>query len=344
MRLVLDAMGGDYAPQVTVAGAVAAAREYGMEVVLVGPHEAVRAELARHDAAGLSLPIVHASEVIGMDEHPAMAVRRKKDSSIAVGMRLVRDGQAEAFVSAGNTGACMAAALFTLGRLPAVERAPLATVFPTKQGFFVFTDTGANIDCRPEYLVQFAYMAAVYAERVYGRANPRVALLANGEEETKGDKRVQEAHALLKKAAGLNFVGNVEPKEMLAGAADVVVVDGFPGNLVMKTAEATAEMIMGLLREELTRTAFFKVLAALLRPAFRRVKARMDYSEYGGALLLGLQGAVVIAHGRSNAHAVKNALRVAGEAVAQGAVQAIAQALAEAGLASAGPPEADPQT
>ncbi len=344
MRIVLDAMGGDHAPQVTVAGAVAAAREYEIEVVLVGPEAEVRAELAHHDTAGLSLPIVHAPETIGMDEHPAMAVRRKKDSSIVVGMRLVRDGQAAAFVSAGNTGACMAAALFILGRLPTVERAPLATVFPTKQGFFVFTDTGANTDCRPEYLVQFATMAAVYAERVYGRPNPRVALLANGEEDTKGDKLVQEAHALLKRAAGLNFIGNVEPKEMLAGAADVVVVDGFPGNLAMKTAEATADMIMGLLREELTRTAFFKLLAAMLRPAFRRVKARMDYSEYGGALLLGLQGAVVIAHGRSNAQAIKNALRVANEAVAKGAVQAIAQALAAAGLPNAGEAQAEPQT
>jgi glycerol-3-phosphate acyltransferase PlsX len=332
MRIVLDAMGGDYAPEAAVAGGVAAAREFGIEVVLVGQQEHVQRELARYDTAGLALPIVHAEEVIAMDEHPAMAVRKKKDSSIVVGMRMVRDGQAEAFVSAGHTGACMAAGLFVLGRLPAVERAPLATVFPSRTGRpFILTDIGANTDCRPEYLLQFATMAAVYAERVYGLANPRIALLANGEEDTKGDKLVQETHALLKKAPTLNFVGNVEPKEMLAGAADVVVADGFPGNLTMKTAEAVADMILGLLRQELTASFWTKIAAALLRPAFRRVRARMDYSEYGGALLLGLKGAVVIAHGRSNARAVTSAIRVAHQAVAEGAVTAIAQSLAAQG-------------
>lgn len=329
MRIVLDAMGGDNAPEAAVAGGVAAARELGVEIALVGPQERVQAELAGHDTAGLALPIVHASEVIAMDEHPAMAVRKKKDSSIVVGMRLVRDGQADAFVSAGHTGACMAAGLFVLGRLPGVERAPLATVFPSRTGRpFILTDIGANTDCRPEYLLQFATMAAIYAERVYGLANPRVALLANGEEDTKGDKLVQDTHALLKGTPGLNFVGNVEPKEMLAGGADVVVADGFPGNLTMKTAEAVAEMILGLLREELTASALTKMAAALLRPAFRRVRARMDYSEYGGALLLGLRGAVVIAHGRSNARAITSAVRVAHQAVAREAVPAIARALA----------------
>jgi glycerol-3-phosphate acyltransferase PlsX len=329
MRIVLDAMGGDYAPEAAVAGGVAAARELGIEVVLVGQEDKVRAELAKHDTAGLSLPVIHASEVIAMDEHPAMAVRKKKDSSIVVGLRLVRDGDAAAFVSAGHTGACMAGALFIVGRLPGVERAPLATVFPSRTGRpFILTDIGANTDCRPEYLLQFATMAAIYAERVYGLSNPRIALLANGEEDTKGDKLVQETHALLKSTPGLHFVGNVEPKEMLAGAADVVVADGFPGNLTMKTAEAVAEMILGLLREELTASLTTKLAAALLRPAFRRVRARMDYSEYGGALLLGLQGAVVIAHGRSNGRAVASAIRVAHQSVAQGAVGAIAQALA----------------
>lgn len=331
MRIVLDAMGGDYAPEAAVAGGVAAARELGIEVVLVGREDAVRAELARHDTAGLALPIVHTEEVIAMEEHAAMAVRKKKDSSIVVGMRLVRDGEAEAFVSAGHTGACMAAALFILGRLPGVERAPLATVFPSRTGRpFILTDIGANTDCRPEYLLQFATMAGIYADRVYGLSNPRIALLANGEEDTKGDKLVQDTHALLKKTPGLNFVGNVEPKEMLAGAADVVVADGFPGNLTMKTAEAVAEMILGFLRTELTASLWTKLAAALLRPAFRRVRARMDYSEYGGALLLGLKGAVVIAHGRSNARAVTSAIRVAHQAVKQGAVAAIAQSLVAA--------------
>jgi glycerol-3-phosphate acyltransferase PlsX len=344
MRIVLDAMGGDYAPGVTVAGAVEAARTYGTEIVLVGPEEQVRAELARHDTAGLALPVVHAPEVIAMGEHPAMAVRRKKDSSIAVGARLVRDGQGSAFVSAGHSGAVMAAATLILGRLPGIERPALATVFPQRRGFFLLTDAGANTDCRPEYLFQFAYMGSLYAEKVLGVTRPRVGLLANGEEETKGDQLVRKAHALLRQASGLNFVGNVEPKEMLAGAADVVVADGFVGNVVVKSAEAVAEMLLGTIREELTRSLLTKVPAALLRRALGRVRARLDYREYGGAPLLGLQGIVIFAHGRSDARAIYNALRVAREAVVQGYVAALTQALAAVGtLPEAATPQAPEQ-
>ncbi len=327
MRIVLDAMGGDYIPQVPVAGAVEAARAFGDEILLVGPEPEIQAELARHDAAGLPLQLVHAPEVIAMDEHAAMAVRRKKDSSISVGMRLVRDGQADAFVSAGHSGAVMAAAILILGRLPGVHRSPLATIFPNSKGWHVLTDIGANTDCRPEYLVQFAYMGAAFAEKVHGLTRPRVALLANGEEDTKGDRLVQEAHALLRQETELNFIGNVEPKEMLAGAADVVVADGFVGNMMIKGTEAVAELILGLMREEFTRTLSTKIKAALLRPALRRVKRRLDYSEYGGGLLLGLKGVVIIGHGRSNAAAIRNAIRLAREAVEQGTVPAIAQSL-----------------
>jgi glycerol-3-phosphate acyltransferase PlsX len=327
MRIALDAMGGDLAPQSPVAGAVEAARAYGVEILLVGPEEVVREEVARHDTSGLSLPIVHAPEVIAMDEHAAQAVRRKGDSSIVVGMRLVRDGQAQAFVSAGHSGAIMAAATLILGRLPGVERPALATPFPSRKGFFLFLDAGANTDCRPEYLLQFARMGAIYAEKVYGLARPRVALLSNGEEESKGDRLVREAHALLRQASDLNFLGNIEPKDMLAGAADVVVADGFVGNLVMKSAEAVAEMLLGTLRQELARSPLTRLPALFLIPAFRRVRARLDYSEYGGALLLGLRGIAITAHGRSNPRAIRNAIRVAREAVLQQAVEAMAGAL-----------------
>ncbi len=327
MRIVLDAMGGDYVPQVPVAGAVEAARAYGVEVVLVGREAEVKTELAKHDTTGLALPIVDAPETIEMGEHPAMAVRRKTGSSIVVGMRMVRDGQADAFVSAGHSGAIMAAATLILGRLPGVDRPCLATVFPRKEGFLLFADIGANTDTHPDYLLQFAYMVSCYAEKVFDVANPRVGLLANGEEETKGDKRVQEAHVLLRHAAGLNFVGNVEPKEMLGGAADVVIADGFVGNLVLKGTEATADLLLGMIREELMRTIWTKLPAALLKPAFRRIKARLDYSEYGGAPLIGVKGIAIIGHGRSDAHAVASAIRVAGEAVSKDVVAAVAQSV-----------------
>ncbi|MBN1483767.1 MAG: phosphate acyltransferase PlsX [Chloroflexia bacterium] len=329
MRIVLDAMGGDHAPGIPVAGAVAAARAYELEIVLVGREEEVRAELSRHDTAGLSLPIVHAPDVIEMHDHAAMAVRRNKDSSIVRGVYLVRDGEAEAFVSAGHSGAVMAAATLVLGRLPGVERPALATAFPHPSGTFLLVDIGANTDCRPEYLLQFAYMGAVYAEGVFGLRNPRIALIANGEEESKGDRLVQQAHALLREAPGLHFVGNVEPKDMLLhNAAEVVVADGFVGNMVVKSTEAAAALFETLLREELSRSFWSKLGAGLfLRPAFRRVKARLDYREYGGALLLGLRGVTIIAHGRSDAYAIQNAVRVACESVSCGAVEAVAQAL-----------------
>ncbi len=331
MRIVLDAMGGDHAPAVPVAGAVAAARAYpDAEILLAGREEVIQAELSRHDTAGLPLQIVPASQVIEMHDHAAMAVRRKKDASIVVGVRLVREGQADAFVSAGHSGATMAAATLLLGRPPGVDRPALATVFPSLQGRFLFADVGATTDCRPEWLLQFARMGAVYAERVFGLSNPRVGLLSNGEEESKGDRLVQESHALLRQAAGLNFVGNVEPKDaLLHNAVEVLIADGFVGNIMLKGTEAAAEMLLRMLREELTRTWSSKLAAALLRPAFRRVMARLDYREYGGALLLGLNGVAIIAHGRSDAQAIQNAIRVAREAVLKGAVEAVAEALKE---------------
>jgi glycerol-3-phosphate acyltransferase PlsX len=323
MRIALDAMGGDHAPAVTVAGAVAAARRLGVGVALVGARPAIEAELAKHQTAGLDLTIVEASETIGMDEHPAQAVRRKPNNSISVATRLVKEGQAAAVVSAGNSGAMMAAALFVLGRIKGIDRPAIATVFPCTGGQVLLIDVGAITDPDPANLVQFAQMGDIYLRAVFGVARPRIGLLSNGEEPTKGSKLVQEAHALLRQQPGLNFIGNVEGKDVPAGLADVVVCDGFAGNVLIKTAEGVATYIRQVLREEVTRTLWHKLLALGLRGAFRRVGARLDYAEFGGAPLLGVEGVVIIAHGRSNARAIENAVRVARQAAEQDTVAAI---------------------
>lgn len=326
-RIALDAMGGDHAPSVVVEGAIAAAREYGVEVILVGPREQVQQELARHDSSGLKIPIAHAEEVVGMEEHAATALRQKRRSSIAIGIGLVREGQADGFVSAGNSGAVLAAALFGLGRIEGIERPAIGTVYPTSTGRCFIVDAGANVDCRPEYLAQFALMGSAYMERVFGVTNPRVALLSNGEEETKGNSLVQGCHPLLK-ASQLNFVGNVEGKDVPLGMADVVVCDGFAGNVVIKLSEGLASALFDILKTELTAGFVSKLAALALKPAFRRVKRRLDYAEYGGAPLLGVKGITIIAHGRSNALAIKNAVRVAKQAVDQKLVDAIKAGLA----------------
>ena len=327
MRFVLDAMGGDHAPPVVVEGGVWAAREFGVEVVLIGREEDVRQELARHDTSGLSLPVVHASQVIEMEEHPAAAVKAKKDSSMVVGMDLVKQGQADAFVSAGNSGGVMAAALFRLGRIRGIKRPALSTVYPTTPGLCFMLDVGANTDCKPEYLLQFAYMGAAYAERVLGIADPRVGIVSNGEEETKGSILVQEAHQLLKKS-GLNFIGNVEGKDIPAGLADVVVTDGFSGNIVIKLSEGVATLLMEVMEEEIKKRPAAVLGALLARGALREVKSRLDYSEYGGAPLLGVDGVVIVGHGRSNAKAIKNMVRVGKEAVEKGMLEAIKEGIA----------------
>ncbi len=336
VRIALDAMGGDLAPAVVVEGAVAAARELGIEVVLVGPDEVVKAELAKHDVSGLSLPVVHADEVVGMEEHAAATVRHKPNSSIAVGINLVKRGDAAAFVSAGNSGAVMTAALFGLGRISGVERPAIGTVFPTSTGRCFIVDVGANADCKPEYLLQFGIMGSAFVERVLGVQRPRVGLLSNGEEDTKGNALVQAAHPLLR-ASALNFVGNVEGKDIPKGMADVVVTDGFSGNVVIKLSEGVGTTILDILKVELSAKMTYKLAALVLKPAFRQVKKRMDYAEYGGANLLGVNGPVVIAHGRSNTLAIKNALRVAKQSVDQKLVDAIKFGVA--GTAPAGRPD-----
>jgi phosphate acyltransferase len=320
MRIVLDAMGGDDAPVSPVAGAVLAAKTYpNVTIVLVGREDVVRAELRKHDLSGgleTRLPIVNATEVITMDEHPAQAVRRKKDSSVMVGLRMVKKGEADAFISAGHSGATFAGAtLGAPGRIKGVERAALSTIFPSGKGPILVLDVGANTEVRPEYLVQFAQMGSVCAKKLLGKTNPRIGLLSNGEEESKGTQLTQEAFALLKKTPGINFVGNCEGKDVPKGEFDVVVTDGFTGNVLIKTAEGVASMLLTMIKTELTSSLPNKLLALGLKPAFRKVRDQVDHEKYGAAPLLGIDGLVFITHGRMGPEGIKNAVRVAKETV-----------------------------
>jgi len=275
-----------------------------------------------------------------MDEHPASAVRKKKNASMTLALQLVRDGSALGAVSAGNSGAMMAASLFTLKRIEGVDRPALGTVFPTKNGISFVLDVGANTDCKPEYLQQFALMGSIYMERIFSVSSPRVGLLANGEEETKGNELVQQTHQLLKAHAetlGINFIGNVEGREIPAGGADVVVCDGFVGNVVLKLSEGLAETLLGMLRTQMTSSLPNKLAAAVLQPGLRKVFRRMDYAEYGGVPLLGINGSAIVSHGRSNAKAIKNALRVARQTSETNVVGAIAGGLAKLQTESSNP-------
>ena len=329
MRIVVDAMGSDGYPVPDVEGAVMAAREWGEEIVIVGRKEVIQAQLARHDTQGLNLRIVHASEVIEMDDKPAHAARAKRDSSMHVGMNLVRDGEADAYVTAGNTGGVLAVAtLHTLRRIQGIKRAAVTGIFPMPAGGVVVLDVGANADCKPEYLLQFAMMGSVYAHAVLDRDNPRVALLSNGEEPYKGSTLVKEAYGLLEQSS-LNFIGNLEPKEVVGFEADVVVTDGFTGNVFMKTMEATAKMLTNLIREKIKAGPITSVGGLLARPAFRMVASQLDSTEIGGAPLLGLNGVVIKAHGRSDALAIKNAVRQARKAVQEDVVEAIRKGVAQ---------------
>lgn len=318
MKIAVDAMGSDARPVPDVQGAVEAAREYGVEILLVGPEGRIQQELAKFSNVPAGIHICNATEQIEMREHPAHAVREKKDSTIVVGVQQVKQGNADAYVSMGHTGANLAAAIFHLQRIKGVHRPALGAVFPTPKGPCLLIDVGANTDCKPEWLEQFAVMGESYFRAVLDVARPRVALLANGEEETKGDQTVQEAHALLKLRAaneGMNFVGNVEGKDVPAHLADVIVADGFVGNVALKTAEGIAKMLNELIRSEIKASPISMLGGALALPALNRVKRILDYSEYGGAPLLGVNGVVIIGHGRSNAVAVKNAVRAAKRAV-----------------------------
>jgi glycerol-3-phosphate acyltransferase PlsX len=303
-------MGGDFAPAQVVKGAAQAATEYEIDISLVGLPATVQPLLDSHPR----LQLVPCTQVIAMDEHPAQAVRSKLDSSMSVCARMCKDRRADGWISAGNSGAIMAAALFIQGRIRGIDRPALGSIVPTRNGFAYFLDVGANVDSKPEYMVQFASMGVVYAREMLGRPNPSVGLLSNGEEEGKGDELVKETARRLKGTLP-GFIGNVEPKDIYASKADVIVADGFVGNIAIKMAEATAEFLFRNLRDEIPKTMRGKLGGLLIRPGVRQLRARIDWREFGGAPLLGIDGVAVVAHGRSDARAIKNAIRVTRDAV-----------------------------
>jgi glycerol-3-phosphate acyltransferase PlsX len=307
-------MGSDRAPKPEIEGAIQAARHFGVRVVLVGPEPVLSRELDKYPAAaGLPIEILHASEVISMEEKAAQAVRAKRDSSLRVGLRLVREGQAVGFVTAGNTGAAMATAKVVLGMLPGVDRPALAAVFPTALGTVAcLLDVGANVDSSPENLMQFAIMGEIYFRTMFGTRRPRVGLLSIGEEESKGNELTRDAFQLLKQLP-LNFVGNVEGRDLYNGKLDVIVADGFVGNVALKISEGVANLVRSTLKETLKATITRQVGYWLSRDAFADFKKRLDHTEYGGAPLLGVKGVCFITHGSSNANAIKNAIRVASD-------------------------------
>src|SRR5215470_15975215 len=308
--IALDAMGSDRAPKPEVEGAIQAARRFGISVALVGPEDRLKAEMARHPFAPSQISIVHASEFITMDEKAVQAVRAKRDSSMRVGLRSVREGQAAAFITAGNTGAAMFAAKTTLGALPGVDRPALVAIIPTAIGTVsTLLDVGANVDCKPHNLEQFAMMGEIYFRSMFNVARPRVGLLSIGEEEGKGNELTRESFPLLKQLP-INFVGNVEGRDIYNGKVDVIVADGFVGNVALKTSEGVANLVRTTLRESLEATITRKVGALLSRSAFSDFKKRIDHTEYGGAPLLGVKGACFISHCSSNANAINNAMYV----------------------------------
>jgi len=314
ITIAVDAMGGDQAPRVEVEGAIRAARSYDVKVILVGPEELIREELQRHEnARSLPIQVVHASERVAMEDSAAKAVRGKRDSSIRVACRLVRDGAAEGLVSAGNTGAVMVTAKLVQGMLPGVDRPALASAFPTLTGRpAVMVDVGANVDCTARMLGQFAVMGDIYSRVILETENPRVGLLSIGQEEHKGNDLTRKAYALLK-SLPLNFIGNVEGGDLYSGETDVIVCDGFIGNVALKVSEGLVDVIKHMLQRSLKATIAGQIGYALSSRAFADFKKRLDYSEYGGAPLLGIRGVCIICHGRSNANAIKNAIRVAAQ-------------------------------
>ncbi|MFA5499913.1 MAG: phosphate acyltransferase PlsX [Candidatus Omnitrophota bacterium] len=314
MKIVLDAMGSDNAPMVEVEGAIQAIEEYGNEVILVGDEARVKAEIAKHGFSSDKLTVKHASEIIEMHDPAAISVRRKRNSSIVVGMDLIKKGQADAFVSAGNTGAVVCAATLFLRLLPGVERPGIAIVIPTLKGTSVIIDVGANITSKPIHLMQYGIMADAFSRYILGKTNPTVGLLNVGEEESKGTEFIKEAHTLLSESK-LNFTGNIEGRDVYAGKVDIILCDGFVGNVILKISESVADTIMQSLKQEIKANFIATIGAVLSSSAFNELKRKMDYSERGGAPLLGVDGRCIISHGSSSAKAIKNAIRVASEFV-----------------------------
>ncbi|MEX0879980.1 MAG: phosphate acyltransferase PlsX [Thermoanaerobaculia bacterium] len=328
MRIAVDAMGGDHAPLVNVDGAVAAAREFGIASILVGKAAELEPLLDESGYQGSDIEIVDAPEVVTMDDPATAAIRKKRNSSIRVAANCVRDGRAGGLVSAGHTGAAMVCAKMVVGTIEGVDRPALATVLPNLTGHCLLLDVGANPHAKTPHFKEFAVMGSIYAELAFGKKNPSIGLMSIGEEDSKGTEQTKEAFKTLKET-GLNFIGNVEGRDVFNGTVDVIVTDGFTGNVILKVSESLSEMVEKLLREEIKRTLHASVGFLLSRDAFRRFKQRLDYSEYGGAPLLGVKGCVIICHGRSSAKAIKNAIRFAAEFSRRNLAQKIQAQIAE---------------
>ncbi|MFH0702608.1 MAG: phosphate acyltransferase PlsX [bacterium] len=315
IRVAIDAMGGDHAPIEIIKGAIIAAKEYNIALQLVGQTDKIEAELNKYNTNGLDIKITRADEIIEMDEAPGTAIRRKKNSSIVVAVDAVAKNESQALVAAGSTGAAMAASLFGLGRLPGIDRPAIAVILPTMLKPAVMLDAGANSSCEPHMLAQFATMGSIFSASILGVKNPRVGVLNIGGESSKGNTLTQNTYKLLAKQTHINFIGNVEGRELFMGICDVVVCDGFVGNVTLKVAEGVANMIVKMLKDELNSSVLAKIGAAIAKPALLKLKKKSNYEEYGGALLIGIKGICVIAHGGSKANAIKNAIRVAKESV-----------------------------
>lgn len=326
MTIILDAMGSDAYPDPEIEGALTAAEKYGIEVILVGKEDILAPKLAQLNQKNLPVRIHHAPDVLEMEDKAVESTRKKPLNSMAVGLELVKSGEGAAFVTAGNTGAAMFNALRVLGRIKGVHRPALTTLFPTKKGHCVVLDIGANADCRPEFLQQFGILGSVFAETSRKIQNPRIGLISNGEEEGKGNQLVKEAYPLLK-ASPINFIGNLEGKELFAGVADVAVTDGFTGNVLLKASEAVAKMLTDTIKTELMSTTRTKIGALLVKPAFGKIKQMLDPAEVGAAVLLGIDGLVYVGHGRSDARAIVSGLRVAQRAVDDGLLAALREAV-----------------
>ncbi len=311
INIALDVMGGDHGPGVVIEGAISAAREFGVRITLIGQQDAIEEFLKQHDTKGLDLPIVHAPDVIEMTDKPTSSIKAKPDSSMVVASRMVRNGEAQAFVTPGNTGAALACGILNIGRIKGVRRPALLTPFPTRFGACVVLDVGANADVRPEHLQQFAVMGSQYSRHLMNVENPRVCLLSNGGEAGKGNQLVIASYDLLENTPGINFQGNAESQDVVDGKVDVLVSDGFSGNIFLKTAEAAGAGLQEIMREELAGTLLSSIGMLLSKKALRRIRSRIDDSEYGGAALLGLSGVEIVAHGKSKSTAINSALRFA---------------------------------
>ena len=322
MPIILDMMGSDKYPKPEIQAAIGAVKEINDELILVGDTNLYQQRIKDLGGGDLPISFVHAPDVMEMTDKPVEGTRRKPNNSMAVGIRLIKEGKGQAFVTAGNTGAAMFNAIRILGRIEGVQRPALSALFPTRSGRCIVLDIGANVDCRPEFLYQFAMLGSIYAEKVLGKEKPRVGLLSNGEEPGKGNQLIKDTYPLLENS-GVNFIGNVEGKELFGGAADVVVTDGFVGNVLVKSSEAVAKLITEVLKEELMRSFITKIGALLAKPAFSRIKKLVDPSEVGAAPLLGIDGLVFVGHGRSDARAIVSAVRLAHQTVKIGLIESI---------------------